>query len=642
MRLTVQNLAALLPFVLVTACGGSDGANGKNGLVETTVVASGAECATGGISIASGIDGSGDGALQPAEIASTKLVCNGATANGQDGAVALVSTRPAAPDSTCVLGGTTIVSGLDTDKDGVLGETEITYTEVLCSTVASSFDGLVFGARTHFAGSLELFAVGKDGKALRKVSATQDSTQSISSYAVSPDHKWVAYVGKQNSGYASELLVASLLDNRPLIAASGPIPASALGITAMAWSPDSSRIAFRGSYVIGDPDDLYTVLPDGTGRVKVSKNAVGIGASINSFQWAPNSSRLAFVADFDTAGVKELYTVRLDGAELSRVSVAKLAVGVVSAVKWSPDSSRLAFLSNSSGPTTVHSVTPTDTTGTTLKTLNGALVAGGNVTGFVWSPDSQHIAHRADASTLNTFYLYRTAPDGTGWTSLGGGLPTNLSVVASSFSWAPDNSRIAFLAQIGTGAQEMYTVKPDGSMPIKLNPDLVANGSVVYYAWAPNSTRLSVLADGITDNVFEYFIAQPGAAGWTKLSRDPIAGGQVGLTMSIVMSAWMGAGWSPDSARVAYLADGDTVGMLELYVATVGGNPAPYKLNGTLVANGDVSGLGWSPDSARLAYVADASVNGANELFVGVSSGNPAPTVVSSPQLGAGVSNFVW
>ena len=56
---------------------GGDGTNGKNSLISTTTESSGANCATGGLKVQSGLDSDEDGVLDSNEVAATTYVCNG-------------------------------------------------------------------------------------------------------------------------------------------------------------------------------------------------------------------------------------------------------------------------------------------------------------------------------------------------------------------------------------------------------------------------------------------------------------------------------------------------------------------------------------------------------------------------------------
>jgi Bacterial Ig-like domain (group 2)/FG-GAP-like repeat len=88
-------------------------------------------CANGGITVESGIDTNGNSVLDPSEVTSTQYVCNGA--NGADGMVALLSLVTELSGTNCTYGGTRVNGGLDTNKDGLLEDAEVTSTSYVCN-----------------------------------------------------------------------------------------------------------------------------------------------------------------------------------------------------------------------------------------------------------------------------------------------------------------------------------------------------------------------------------------------------------------------------------------------------------------------------------------------------------------------------
>src|SRR5688500_16124114 len=108
------------------------------------------------------------------------------------------------------------------------------------------------------------------------------------------------------------------------------------------------------------------------------------------------------------------------------------------------------------------------------------------------------------------------------------------------------------------------------------------------------------------------------AANPIRLNGTLVAGGDVSTA---------GLQFSPDSSRVLYFADQITDGLNEIFsVLALGGTAV--KLNGPLVAGGAVSssGLAFSPDSSRVIYHADQNVDEVLELFsVPAAGGSPAP-----------------
>lgn len=153
-----------LAFVLFGACtfGGSDASTPQ--LVSTESEPAGANCANGGVAIHTGLDENGNGQLDASEITSTSYVCSGANgtdgtngtngtdgtngsngtngsdgsngsngSNGSDGYDQLVKVVGEQPGANCATGGQAIEIGYDTDRDGVLENSEVTQTSYVCN-----------------------------------------------------------------------------------------------------------------------------------------------------------------------------------------------------------------------------------------------------------------------------------------------------------------------------------------------------------------------------------------------------------------------------------------------------------------------------------------------------------------------------
>lgn len=109
---------------------GEDGTNGLNSLVNITNEPSGANCENGGIKVEVGIDNSSNGSLDTDEILATSYVCNGVDGNTS---LTSVTTEPAG--ANCENGGIRIDSGVDTNGDGTLDDIEITATAYVCNGI---------------------------------------------------------------------------------------------------------------------------------------------------------------------------------------------------------------------------------------------------------------------------------------------------------------------------------------------------------------------------------------------------------------------------------------------------------------------------------------------------------------------------
>ncbi|HEX3775048.1 MAG TPA: hypothetical protein VHV51_11330 [Polyangiaceae bacterium] len=189
-------------FSACSGSDGARGPAGSAALVVTSTEPAGTHCASGGIEIEIGLDTNGDGALSLDEIGQTQYVCNGVDGNagpaGQDGADgasgdpgepgpkgdtgdagpkgdtgsqgdtgdagpkgdtgdagpkgdtgppgdagangsnALVSVDPESAGNHCEFGGIRVRSGIDTNDNGTLDDSEVQSTQYVCNGAPGS------------------------------------------------------------------------------------------------------------------------------------------------------------------------------------------------------------------------------------------------------------------------------------------------------------------------------------------------------------------------------------------------------------------------------------------------------------------------------------------------------------------------
>jgi Tol biopolymer transport system component len=309
-----------------------------------------------------------------------------------------------------------------------------------------------------------------------------------------------------------------------------------------AWSPDSSKIAYRADH-------------DGVGKCKfyVADTATsGVAVLISSdsaetvheFAWAPNSSRIAYTALY-TDNTIGLNTVQPDGQGQKMVSGKFQHSGIpnIGYFAWAPDSSRLAYSADlnineryelfTTLPDTNTTITPPPISGVTYY---DGLLSRGKYREFFWSPDSNYIAYLSYQQVENVRQLFASKADGSSNVKLSGPLSSSKDVW--KFSWSPDSSHVAYIAdQNSDGTDELFaspiagareTTESDGGGPAsnpRLNPDLVTNGDVDpgYLQWSEDSQRVFYYADQEIENEKEFYSStRDGSANNVRISA-PIA-----------------------------------------------------------------------------------------------------------------------
>jgi hypothetical protein len=134
--LVKRGLVYLSIISFLIACKGDQGVigpSGLNSLVSLSIENAGVNCENGGIKIQAGVDKNANSVLDTDEVLTTNYVCNGA--NGKTSLTSVV-TEP--KGINCTLGGVKINSGVDINKNGTLENNEITTTAYVCNGINGS------------------------------------------------------------------------------------------------------------------------------------------------------------------------------------------------------------------------------------------------------------------------------------------------------------------------------------------------------------------------------------------------------------------------------------------------------------------------------------------------------------------------
>ncbi len=244
--------------------------------------------------------------------------------------------------------------------------------------------------------------------------------------------------------------------------------------------------------------------------------------------------------------------------------------------------------------------------------VSGTMLPGADVSFFAITPDDARVVFVSDKDQDEVYQLYVVPIDGS-LPPLRLNPPSFLgtSKDVAGFIVSADSATVVYLADQSTdGTNELYRVPIGGGAVTQLNGALPAGGNVLEFNVSPDGARVVYRADQSTLGVDELYSVPIGGGASTKLNGTMTPGGSM-ADPGPGLSSFL---FTADGARVLYLADQTTVGVFELFSVPTGGGVAT-KLNGTLVAGGDVAFFKTDGVSARIVYVADQDTDGRNELY---------------------------
>lgn len=226
----------------------------------------------------------------------------------------------------------------------------------------------------------------------------------------------------------------------------------------LAWSPDSTQIAFNARETAGGDFEIYVINADGSNRRQLTQNDRGDYTP----RWSPDGQTLLFSSNRDDPdgtdmnGNRELYTMRPDGSEQQRLTHFNARTA---GPAWSPDGTRLAFASNKTGNMEIFVM---DLDGANLTQLTESNQEDGYPT---WSPDGTRIGYTSGTWDPYAWSLYAVNPDGTNRTRL------TDQADSGPMTWSPDGRTILFASDRAEGNHDVYRMRVDGTQVLRLTKE---------------------------------------------------------------------------------------------------------------------------------------------------------------------------
>jgi Tol biopolymer transport system component len=361
----------------------------------------------------------------------------------------------------------------------------------------------------------------------------------------------------------------------------------------------------------------------------------GSGSKTNSFP------PVVFMADNNNDGSVELYASFDNGTNIVQLSETMVPGGNAVDFRVSPNGLWVAYVADQDTNNKFELyVVPVDkTAGDDAVKISGDPMAGDGVkdtaTGrfaFQWAPDTSRIAYLADQTTRGVIELYSNTPDGNSRTTIRLSILPQTDRDVEDFAWSPNlvnQPLIAYLADQDTlDAIELYTTSPTASISQKINTGLGAGRNVTVFKWSPDARRIAFIADK-TAGIFQLYTTFP------TTTNDTLVSGSLAVTSDVLNFKW-----SPDSARLAYLVR-SVIPDFQL-LTTPNASLASILISSDIENSAD-SNYGWSWDGSLIAFIADENTADKFELFTSDPVDVSTKTRVSDGLVSGGdVIAFKW
>ena len=319
-----------------------------------------------------------------------------------------------------------------------------------CTLSSISSHAIAFVRRfSHNEGTLQVSTIGEiwvaneDGTNLCRLTYTDGNSEHP---AWSPNGAYLAYTSAGLNGSESQVWVVNADGSNARQITSAPLAEPWLFNFNPTWSPDSTKLAFRG-YADGTADlDLHIIDADGTDQRRVSSTYHKAAEP----SWSPDGTKIAFTKYGDS-------NCR-DGIPISgdaEIWVMNVSDGVATQLTGRDSSTEPACVNKQ--PQTYSTVF--------------------HATHPEWSPDGTKIAYTGGRGGSDTAVWVMDA-DGTNETRL-----TSVPGYSRQPSWSHDGTQIAYSTYAGTEfGSEIWIINADGTNPQRITHHLdeVIDGYLTY------------------------------------------------------------------------------------------------------------------------------------------------------------------
>jgi Tol biopolymer transport system component len=341
-------------------------------------------------------------------------------------------------------------------------------------------------------------------------------------------------------------------------AAPAVLPTSS-GYTDFVFDATPTKTAYVADVTTAGTFDLYAADADGTNPTLLV--AVQTGVEIATVALSPDGTKAAFMMDSTALnGAYDVWVVNTAGTPVPVLvsptrnvlapDLTKLSA-FTGSLTWSSDSKFIGFSGDftTDGHSQAYEVDTTAATPAAIEMLADADLSGtsAGVRGDVLFDGNDKAYFRAGLTDTTTFTFFQW--DGTQRTALA--LPMrgdNTTANVGAFGFSPDGATIVFSADAPLAtAYDLYVTPVATWNPVRITAATLAGTNPPHNLapqFSPDGTQVAFVADYITDNVTEAFVAPIDGSGMRR-----VANFTVGSTDAVQVH------WTADGTALYVLGD---------------------------------------------------------------------------------------
>ena len=391
-------------------------------------------------------------------------------------------------------------------------------------------------------------------------------------------------------------------------------PAGEAGSNVRAWweiNPRGEWVTFVGDVENTGAEAVYAIRRNGATLHRLSP--YGPAFAVADLDLSPDGRRVLYRGELETNGLSEAWSAPLAGAPTDAVKLNLPVVGYGVLAVIEPDQgTRIGYIAETSTGFGFWSVPAAGPAAASLR-LDPGLAVDEVIYGGLVAPDGSRAVLFIFNQTTEIASIWSVPLDGPAESGLflieaapAGCLPHTGAVGSGFLVYA-----LSCDTPVGERTNQLWSVPLAGpaNAALSLAGSFVEGGALDSLQISPDGEYLVLRADKLVDEKFELWsvpVAGPAGA-LVRLNPALGAGGDVESGVAI----------SPDSSRVAYVADQVTDQTFRAWSVPIAGpsTEATPLVSGIVVANGDVRNLDFTPDGTQIVFRADLSENERFDLY---------------------------